>query len=290
MADAITHIEDVARAEADKLKEAARQADNEFNIRKQFLENSVEAIRQATLSQYNIVIRTDQQHDDFQNLVGEILPMQLIEVEVAKDKMVNFQVSVFDTGKYLRHGRWENDAWWYWGYTKKWTDPAAMHVHFETAQKKLDPQQVKDAMDKKAQEDKTAADAKKAADAAQQQTKAADAAQLKAEAAKKATDAQAQTQAKSQDQEGAPGSSGSGYNGSQGIELSGSGGAYDQSGYGGADNQANPGGEFSDASERMILEINTDAGVGANATAPSGPAPSFMSRECSHRIHDREKS
>ena len=40
----------------------------------------------------------------------------------------------------------------------------------------------------------------------------------------------------------------------------------------------------------MILEINTDAGVGANATAPSGPAPSFMSRECSHRIHDsREK-
>ena len=197
MADAITHIEETARAEAANLREAARQADNEFNIRKQFLENSVEAIRQATLSQYNIVIRTDQQHDDFQDLVGEILPMQLIEVEVAKDKTINFQISVFQTGKYLRHGRWENDSWWYWGYTKKWTDPAAMHVHFEKAQTKLDPQQVKDAMDKKAQEDKTAADAKKAADATQQQTTAADATQLKMEAAKQAADAQAKAEAQS---------------------------------------------------------------------------------------------
>lgn len=197
IADAAAHIQDVARDQAAKAKEAARSDDNEFNIRKNFLDNTVDAIRKATVSQYNIVIRTDQEHDDFQDLQGEILPMNLVEVEVAQGKTVNFQVSVFDTGKYLRHGKWERDHWWWWGSTKQWTDPAAMHVHFEKAQPKLDPTAIKQQQDKKAADDKTAADAAAAAKAAQSKAAADSAAALKLEADKKTADSQmaAQNQA-----------------------------------------------------------------------------------------------
>ena len=198
IADAAAHIQDVAREQAAKAKEAARNDENEFNIRKNFLDNTVDAIRKATLSQYNIVIRTDQEHDDFQNLTGEILPMDLVEVEVATGKSVNFQVSVFDTGKYLRHGKWERDHWWWWGSTKQWTDPAAMHVHFEKAQPKIDPNTIKQQQDKKAADDKTAADTAAAAKAAQDKAAANSAAALKAEADRKFAESQnAQYQAPS---------------------------------------------------------------------------------------------
>lgn len=43
--DAAAHIMDVARDEAAKCKEAARNDNNEFNIRKNFLENAVNSIR-----------------------------------------------------------------------------------------------------------------------------------------------------------------------------------------------------------------------------------------------------
>lgn len=139
-----------------KAKEAARNNDNEFNIRKKFLNNSVGAIREASYSQFNIVICTDQEHDDFQNLQGRILPMDLIDVEVSQGKIVNFQVYVFDTGKYLRHGKWERDHWCWWGETNKWHDPFAMHVHFENAQAKLDANQIKQQQDAQAAKNTTA--------------------------------------------------------------------------------------------------------------------------------------
>ena len=167
MAAAATHIMDTVRVESAKAKEAARNDNNEFNIRKNFLDNAVAAIRDATYSQFNIVICTDQAHDDFQNLTGQILPMDLIDVEVSQGKIVNFQVYVFETGKYLRHGKWERDHWWWWGESKKFTDPFAMHVHFEKAQPKLDAAQIKQKQDEEKKKQEEAEKAKKAAEQTQ---------------------------------------------------------------------------------------------------------------------------
>jgi hypothetical protein len=136
VSQAASQIMDIVRDQTAKAKEAARTADNEFNIRKNFLDNTVNAIKDATLGQYNIVICTDQAGDDFQELAGQVLPMDLVDVEVGDSKIVNFQVYVFDTGKYLRHGRWERDAWWYYGQSEVSYD-VAMHVHFNDAQPKL---------------------------------------------------------------------------------------------------------------------------------------------------------
>jgi hypothetical protein len=189
-AEAGAKISDIARQEAQKLKEQARNDNNEFNIRKQFLDNSISSIRTATFDQYNIVICTDQEHDDFQELKGQILPMDLIDVEVRKDVFVNFQVYIFDTGKYLRHGKWERDHWSWWGENKKWTDPAAMHVHFENAQPKKNADEIKALMDKQAADQKAAADADAATKKAEEDAKAANEAELKAEADRKAKEAQ----------------------------------------------------------------------------------------------------
>jgi hypothetical protein len=157
----------------------------------------VDAIRDRTLGQYNIVICTDQEHDDFQNLTGRILGLDLVDVEVAQGKTVNFQVYLFDTGKYLRRGKWEQDAWWWWanGTEKKFTD-IFMHVHFETAQPKKDPAQIQAEMDKQTEDAKKAADANAAAKAAEDKAKADSAAALKEEADKKAADAKAEAENK----------------------------------------------------------------------------------------------
>ena len=190
VADAAAHIMDVARDEAAKCKEAARNDDNEFNMRKNFLENAVNSIQTATCGQYNIVIATDQEKDDFQNLKGQILPMDLLDVEVSKGKIVNFEVYVFDTGNYLRHGKYEQDNWWYFGESKKWFDPAAMHVDFNNAQK-LDPAAIQKQQSDQTAAAKTAADAAAAAKAQQDRASASNAAPLAIDAAGKAQAAQA---------------------------------------------------------------------------------------------------
>lgn len=155
VAQAAGQIMDIVRDETAKANEAARTADNEFNIRKNFLDNTVNAIKEATLGQYNVVICTDQADDDFQELAGEVLPMDLVDVEVGDGKTVNFQVYVFDTGKYLRHGKWERDAWWYYGQSNVFYD-VAMHVHFEHAQPKLNPEQAQQQQDAQVGETQTA--------------------------------------------------------------------------------------------------------------------------------------
>ena len=160
--------------------------DNEFNIRKNFLDNTVNAIKEATCSQFNIVICTDQEHDDFQNLKGRILPMDLVTVDVAKNKPVDFQVYVFDTGNYLRHGKYELDHWNWFGETKKWYDPAAMHVDFDKAQPKLDAAAIKAKQDQNAAQNKTAAAATGATSAVQASTAAKQAPALDRDAAGKA--------------------------------------------------------------------------------------------------------
>ncbi|KAL8784864.1 MAG: hypothetical protein Q9195_008857 [Heterodermia aff. obscurata] len=189
MADAATHIMDTVRVESAKAAEASRNNDNEFNIRKNFLDNAVSAIHDATYGQFNIVICTDQAHDDFQALTGQILPMNLIDVEVAQGKIVNFQVYVFDTGRYLRHGKWERDHWWWWGASKTWHDPAAMHVHFETAQPKLDADGIKKKLDEEAKAKDVAAAATKAADTTQVQASNHEAQALQIDAQSQAQDA-----------------------------------------------------------------------------------------------------
>lgn len=191
IADAAAHIMDVARDEAAKCKEAARTDNNEFNIRKNFLENAVNSIQTATCGQYNIVIATDQDKDDFQNLKGQILPMDLLDVEVSAGKIVNFEVYVFDTGNYLRHGKYEQDSWWYFGQSKKWYDPAAMHVDFNKAQKKLDPAAISKQQSDQAAAAKTAADAAAATKVQQDRASASNAAALKVDAAGQAQAAQA---------------------------------------------------------------------------------------------------
>ena len=135
------NLMDVIRKEQQAAQEQQRTADNEYNIRKVFLENTVNKIKEATLSQYNIVVCTDQSGDDFEELQGQWQGLDLVNVDVGGGKNVNFQVYVFDTGKYLRRGKWEKDAWNYWGQTNIFTD-IFMHVHFEKAQPKLDPDQV----------------------------------------------------------------------------------------------------------------------------------------------------
>jgi hypothetical protein len=181
IAEAGAKISDIVRQEATKAAEQERTDDNEFNIRKQFLDNAVEAIKQATYSQYNIVICTDQEHDDFQDLTGQVLPMDLIEVTVAQNKTVNFQVYVFETGKYLRRGKWERDFWWWFGENKTFYD-VAMHVHFENAQPKKSQDEIQTLIDAKAAQDKTAADAQAAATAAQNKANTGNSAQIKQEA------------------------------------------------------------------------------------------------------------
>jgi hypothetical protein len=151
MAQAAGQIMDIVRDQTAKANEAARTADNEFNIRKNFLDNTVNAIKEATLGQYSIVICTDQSDDDFQELAGQVLPMDLVDVEVGDGKTVNFQVYVFDTGKYLRHGRWERDAWWYYGQSEVSYD-VAMHVHFDHAQPKLKPEEAEQQQEAQAEE------------------------------------------------------------------------------------------------------------------------------------------
>lgn len=168
MADAASHIQDVTTKIAAVNKENMRNEDNEFNIRNQFLQNAVNGIKEATCSQFNIVICTNQEKDDFQNLTGQILPMNLLNLEIAPNKFVDFQIYVFDTGNYLRHGKYETDSWQYWGQSKKWYDPAAMHVDFKNAQKKLDPSQIQAANDAKKKTDATAAAANAATAATQQ--------------------------------------------------------------------------------------------------------------------------
>lgn len=112
-------------------------------------------------------------------------------MEVSKGKIVNFEVYVFETGNYLRHGKYEQDAWWYFGQSKKWYDPAAMHVDFNNAQKKLDPAAIKKQQNETEASDKTAADAAAAAKAQQDRASANNAAALKTDAAGKAQAAQA---------------------------------------------------------------------------------------------------
>jgi hypothetical protein len=56
MADAASHIQDVVTKMAAQNKEQMRNDSNDFNITNQFLENAVNAVKQATCNQFNVVI------------------------------------------------------------------------------------------------------------------------------------------------------------------------------------------------------------------------------------------
>ena len=179
-ADAVNTIMNVAREQAAKIKEQQRQDDNEFNIRKNFLENAIAAINDLLQGQYNIMVLTDQEHDIEWGgpLKGRLLPMDLLEVDIGNGKTVNFQVIVFDSGKYLRKGKWEEDSIsWYPDSAKMWKD-VNMHLEFSDQPKKpTDGVPNKEDLQKQAADKKTADDAaaaKKTADDAATAKKAQD--------------------------------------------------------------------------------------------------------------------
>ena len=185
MGDAVAHLMDLVRQEQQAAEEMQRTEDNEFNIRKVFLENTINKIREATLNQYNIVICTDQAEDDFEELQGQWPGLELVSVDVGGGKSVNFQVYVFDTGKYLRRGKWEKNFWNYWGQTETFED-IFMHVHFEKAQPKLDANQVQQQQEQNQTSDEQAAAVNQATqgeEADAEQTDAADSAGPEAQGA-----------------------------------------------------------------------------------------------------------
>ena len=96
--------------------------------------------------------------------------MDLLNVEIGQGKVINFEVYVFDTGDYLRHGKWEQDSWWYSGQSKVWKDIAAMHVDFNNPQKKLDATAITKQQDDDAAKSTTAAAATAASQGTQAET------------------------------------------------------------------------------------------------------------------------
>ena len=137
-AKAVTSIMDTFREEGQKIAAQALQDNNDFNIRKNFLDNAVGAISDLLQGQYNIMVLTDQEHDVEWGgpLKGRLLPMQLLDVQISGGKTVNFQVIVFDSGKYLRKGKWEEDSIkWFPDSAKMWKD-VNMHLEFSPQPKK----------------------------------------------------------------------------------------------------------------------------------------------------------
>ena len=196
-AQAVSTIMDIFREQARKIAEENRQDDNDFNIRKNFLENAVAAINDLLQGQFNIMVLTDQEHDIEWGgpLKGRLLPMDLVEVEISNGRKVNFQVMVFDEGKYLRKGKWEEDSIsWYPDSAKMWKD-VNMHIEFSAQPKKpTDGVPTRDELTKKE------ADKKTADDAAAKQTADAEAAK-KAEEEKNAPEGDDDEDEKSGDEE-----------------------------------------------------------------------------------------
>lgn len=157
IAEAGTKLAEIALHEAEKLKDQARNDDNESNIRKQFLGNAISFLRTATFDQYNIVICTDYEHDEFQDLQGQILLLKPIDVEVKKDVLVNFKVYIFDTGIYVRYGKRGREDWSWWGESKERIDPVAMQLYFENAQPKKSAEDINTLMNKGGAQNATAA-------------------------------------------------------------------------------------------------------------------------------------
>lgn len=187
VAEGASKLIDIIREQANKSKEAARQDDNEFIIRKNFLDNSVALLKDATLGQYNIVIATDIEGDEFKDLQGRLLPMDTLDLEIAPGKMVKFLVYLFDTGKYLRRGKWEGNYWAWTGESKKFSqfgDPA-MHVHFDNAQTKLNPDDIKKKNEESGATKKAADDAAAASKISEEIAKADNEETLALEAATK---------------------------------------------------------------------------------------------------------
>ncbi|KAG8158535.1 hypothetical protein KVR01_011657 [Diaporthe batatas] len=201
IAEASTKLAEIACQEAEKLKEQARNDDNESSIRKHFLDNAISSIRTATFDQYNIVVCTDYEQDDFQDVQGQILLLRPIDVEVKKDVVVNCKIYIFDTGTYIRHGKREREDWSWWGESKIKSDPVSMQVYFENAQPKKNAEDINFLMSKGGDQN-AGADANAAAKQVEEDAKAGNEDALKIEADQKAEGGhQTENKAKKEKQE-----------------------------------------------------------------------------------------
>ena len=89
--------------------------------------------------------------------------MDLLQFTASSGKDYSFQAMVFDTGQYIRHGKWEPDHWTFFGDSKsfKETFTGTWHAEFNNARPKKNPDEVKKLQDENAKKD---ADAKAAND------------------------------------------------------------------------------------------------------------------------------
>lgn len=85
--------QDKAYAKIDKIDE--RDDDNDFNIRASFLEGAGKAIVAATYKQYNVLIITDQENDEWETPVKGEIASQLVDVQLSDGSMVNFEARIF---------------------------------------------------------------------------------------------------------------------------------------------------------------------------------------------------
>ena len=85
--------EDKAQAKIDKIDE--RDDDNDFNIRASFLDGAGKALVAATYKQYNVLIVTDQENDDWDTPMKGELASQLVDVQLSDGSMVNFEARIF---------------------------------------------------------------------------------------------------------------------------------------------------------------------------------------------------
>ncbi|KAJ7578546.1 hypothetical protein C8J56DRAFT_1111426 [Mycena floridula] len=113
MADMLTHCMDVLRTEAQKCANQARESSNEDVIKRSFVPNSLAAMAEATDQKWSIIIACDDANDVAHELEGQLAldpSMNPISVEIGEGKPVMYQVYIFKKGKYLRKGKWEEDA------------------------------------------------------------------------------------------------------------------------------------------------------------------------------------
>ena len=85
--------QDKAIARVDKKLE--QSDDNDFNIRSSFLKSAGAALMEATFKQFNILIVTDQENDEWETPVKDELASQLVDVQLTDGTMVNFEARLF---------------------------------------------------------------------------------------------------------------------------------------------------------------------------------------------------
>jgi len=121
----------------------------EAAIAKQFIEHTLEVLREATFEQFNLLIVTDSEKDEWwqgkKGPEGQLQPVPTIDIQVAPGKTRTYKVYSFDTGTYIRNGSHEADQLIYFGGSKNQKEPmtGGWHIEFNEARPKKNPADLK---------------------------------------------------------------------------------------------------------------------------------------------------